>query len=102
PAPPRHHALPFPTRRSSDLTSLPKIATSSSRVTRLRPELKHAPLRRVAAPRHARMAGLNEGDYALGCSGGVKPAIERRRLTDGIDRKSTRLNSSHGSISYAV
>jgi hypothetical protein len=26
------------------------------------------------------MAGLNEGDHALSCSGGVKPAIERRRL----------------------
>src|SRR5207245_11475756 len=31
----------------------------------------------------------------------IKPAF-RTTLKDGTDRKSTRLNSSHGSISYAV
>src|SRR5689334_24638136 len=32
----------------------------------------------------------------------VRPARRRRRADPGLDRKSTRLNSSHSSISYAV
>src|SRR5438128_9718641 len=33
---------------------------------------------------------------------GLSESAVERRLAGGIDRKSTRLNSSHGSISYAV
>src|SRR5690349_22832522 len=39
------------------------------------------------------------GGYATGCTPSIDPASRR---TDSRDRKSTRLNSSHVEISYAV
>src|SRR5687768_17904870 len=73
----------FPTRRSSDLSpgSAPIASTSHSEPVHLAmsgPEGSDGPGR----SRHASAAG----SYAAAC----------------IDRKSTRLNSSHGYISYAV
>src|SRR5438128_497815 len=71
--------LSFPTRRSSDLS------------------------------REAR--GVREGRFEFGVTGwflrgdsvmGSRGARGFARLVWGSDRKSTRLNSSHGSISYAV
>src|SRR3712207_6985861 len=48
-------------------------------------------------------AGLRlepDGRAAAGRPGGVRPGAAARRLP--LDRKSTRLNSSHANISYAV
>src|SRR3712207_8747365 len=41
-----------------------------------------------------------QGRLAHGAALGV--AVHRRPAADGLDRKSTRLNSSHANISYAV
>src|SRR5690242_20834233 len=74
----------FPTRRSSDLVLRPRLAAPAGaprRGRRLPPRggpAAHLPPRGRAASRGARL------------DGGVR------------DRKSTRLNSSHMSISYAV
>src|SRR5207245_10786468 len=93
------YLLSFPTRRSSDLMSFvylarevstghdvaikvlsPKLATDRSSVERLQREAGLA--MRLDHPNVCRILRLGESE-------------------DG-DRKSTRLNSSHGSISYAV
>src|SRR5699024_12435058 len=96
-----HHAahrnsLSFPTRRSSDLMDLDRatnVAQASEFINRL--ETKYA-------------THLDEGGANL--SGGQKQrlSIARSIIADreiyifDEDRKSTRLNSSHVSISYAV
>src|SRR5687768_17795835 len=69
----------FPTRRSSDLTSDMRMPHRS-----LTPE--------IVLP-GSRAVGLDHGLDVRG--------VEARRKHQ-IDRKSTRLNSSHGYISYAV
>src|SRR3712207_7789608 len=46
-------------------------------------------------------AGVGPGPWPP-AGHGVRPASVRRRARQGGDRKSTRLNSSHANISYAV
>src|SRR5207245_10170877 len=77
--PPRHS---FPTRRSSDLSS----ASRRSEV----PTFSSSPLA------FGVIAKLITG------SGKSSPGTSMSRSASSRDRKSTRLNSSHGSISYAV
>src|SRR5687768_17864323 len=79
------HVLSFPTRRSSDLGVLRRPGD-----------------RRDGGPRRVRAGGRGRRDLpaaAQGVSardpGGFSGAVRQ-------DRKSTRLNSSHGYISYAV
>src|SRR5207253_11514410 len=92
-SPPAHRTLhSFPTRRSSDLC---RPASVSVRRAHHRHRQRNDrgrkcdPYRRAAgdgaAPRPRRRGGVR-GTIAL----------------DGVDRKSTRLNSSHVAISYAV
>src|SRR5207245_5906987 len=83
------HLPPFPTRRSSDLggTSGDGEHAQGSRAM-LQPGL-HPVLDQILAGTH-RPAGGHLVDH------------QRHRLGEERDRKSTRLNSSHGSISYAV
>src|SRR5207245_7483673 len=78
---PHHRDLhSFPTRRSSDLLLLEKYNRAQAV-----PELKKAlAINPQAAQVHAALAVAALQDHSL------------------ADRKSTRLNSSHGSISYAV
>src|SRR5205809_5250880 len=73
----------FPTRRSSDL----------SHAQRAHPV--------VEPPRQGGAASLWGGE---GHRRGVRARtfLESPQLVHGLDRKSTRLNSSHGYISYAV
>src|SRR5207245_11497937 len=78
-----HRALhSFPTRRSSDL----------SLGSTFQPVLLKKPLWDIAR------TYLGEGDLRAGEEGLVDPLPPGK----SEDRKSTRLNSSHGSISYAV
>src|SRR5207245_4987044 len=97
-----HLTLPhsFPTRRSSDLIF---VLNKSDRegADRLEEQL-HAMLS-MAMPKLDRSSASGEN--------GWHPPVVRtvatenkgiEKLADAIDRKSTRLNSSHGSISYAV
>src|SRR5947207_6013002 len=74
----------FPSRRSSDLFALRRGQDAAHRVG--------------AVGFHARIADVLEAWNRLGCS-----ALELRRgEMRAQDRKSTRLNSSHTVISYAV
>src|SRR5699024_12135683 len=88
---PRPELLSFPTRRSSDL---PQVA-GAQRVPRIDDvvlaEAHIEPgLRELLHPRHTATLRV-----------GVHPRLQVR-VHQGVDRKSTRLNSSHVSISYAV
>src|SRR5690606_40517208 len=70
----------FPTRRSSDL-----IRGSRSKTSRPAPPM---------VPNHSACASA--------CSSTTSPRAVLMRKAPGRDRKSTRLNSSHVKISYAV
>src|SRR5206468_11908575 len=43
-----------------------------------------------------------QGRFCSRAQGRIPPLFRRRRIAEGSDRKSTRLNSSHDQISYAV
>src|SRR5690606_40406627 len=87
-------ALPsFPTRRSSDLGLPSKVFDRMLDVAAdAAPGDRHYFVRfaRAATQRHADWLRLNERRQKL------------RRTWEDLDRKSTRLNSSHVKISYAV
>src|SRR5699024_12530235 len=86
-----HRALhSFPTRRSSDLAHSPILAPHPR--TRHTDAYRSPPTVQVSVNNSA----LDEEGVSRG--GGGAPRGGRRRR----DRKSTRLNSSHVSISYAV
>src|SRR5207253_6534215 len=84
----------FPTRRSSDLgpRQLPVYA-SAERRGRPWPTCGLIGDERQDAVREQRQIGQQDG---------VAAAARGRRTGDAQDRKSTRLNSSHVAISYAV
>src|SRR5690606_41532695 len=96
PCPPR--PLPaFPTRRSSDLVGrvvhlqrrLPSVEVHDvDRVERVNPQLERP------AAAQADVAGERDVDVTLHAAA--------KDVASGLDRKSTRLNSSHVKISYAV
>src|SRR5207244_11566253 len=98
-----YRALPsFPTRRSSDLNPVERraevVAVAHIDCARMKRH-SYAELRRFG-PRLAMERALRlerRGER-------VGRRVERRakRVTAGLDRKSTRLNSSHQIISYAV
>src|SRR5690348_10960839 len=79
----------FPTRRSSDLDRAPALALVCL-ARRLGRSLYHG----MASKLHLFL--LRAG------AGRERVAAVPRHALDGRDRKSTRLNSSHPSISYAV
>src|SRR5207249_9999247 len=88
----------FPTRRSSDLLGIrqSEVALFVRRIELLRGP--HVSFSRLEIPRERPVEGEIKAVYRLFGQnlGGPK------RLLDRLDRKSTRLNSSHVSISYAV
>src|SRR3712207_8152394 len=87
----------FPTRRSSDLEiGQARAATplEQTRVTGVAKAEHHARLWHEHARRL--LVGLHDGEAAYVAREG------RRGLDQRQDRKSTRLNSSHANISYAV
>src|SRR5690606_41197594 len=88
------HLLSFPTRRSSDL-----VAGFRDILARFRARRGRCPaaLRSGSFGRGARTLG--RAVLSTGGSVGFGPA---RSESYGKDRKSTRLNSSHVKISYAV
>src|SRR5207244_10315884 len=86
---PSHH--PFPTRRSSDLDEpLHALHECRKALHRLRPDALHREKRNE--PYHR--AHLHRHRAAV--------EMKVRSMVGLIDRKSTRLNSSHQIISYAV
>src|SRR5690606_41624901 len=92
----------FPTRRSSDLSGLPvesqtredvrQIQLAGERAAALTGQLLAYARRTMVAPR---IADLNQLVLTM-------QQMLRRLIGEDIDRKSTRLNSSHVKISYAV
>src|SRR5207249_10834287 len=84
---PAHRALPsFPTRRSSDL----RVGAAGARLGRRRLD---------PHPRQLLRARRSQADFWARAH---VPRGGRQRIGRPRDRKSTRLNSSHVSISYAV
>src|SRR5699024_12098186 len=87
----------FPTRRSSDLTAL----CISGQWNRRRPFGRQSWLLPIFVTRaHPLLLWWNTNSFNI-TSGSLKFALIMRKTCFG-DRKSTRLNSSHVSISYAV
>src|SRR5207249_7125177 len=98
-----NNSLPSPEIRLFDALVLLEDRAGPARDDRAR--LQHV----AAARRFERVAGvlLHQQDARPGGVGGADAAEdvlhhERREAERGLDRKSTRLNSSHVSISYAV
>src|SRR5690242_21419993 len=56
----------------------------------------------VEGQRYCLTCGARRGALPPAVAGQIKPMAERGRGAETADRKSTRLNSSHMSISYAV
>src|SRR3712207_8542829 len=88
----------FPTRRSPDL--LPRMDVASSRDQPEKVYVQH----RLWERRAALWAWLQEGAvlYLCGDATSMAKDVEATLRRVAIDRKSTRLNSSHANISYAV
>src|SRR5207245_8288501 len=86
--PPLHHH-PFPTRRSSDLFRAGNSIRNDGGVTKS--STPRSPGRRGRPTRVRRWRKSSAGRR-----------FTKRCASTRLDRKSTRLNSSHGSISYAV
>src|SRR5690606_41988198 len=86
----------FPTRRSSDLEALLEAAAHLAPVELVDPLDRPGggDLAVDDEPGHAVLDHLAHRPAA--------PADDRRAAGHGLDRKSTRLNSSHVKISYAV
>src|SRR5690606_39800028 len=93
---------PFPTRRSSDLLAAlhrDDVAVRDAQLEDLFARDDALPRRHGSRERveHRRLAGLRGA-----CDEDVEPRLDRGREEGPGDRKSTRLNSSHVKISYAV
>src|SRR3712207_7612698 len=93
--PPRSTLFPYTTLfRSRPRVRAPRLVDREERV-------EHRP-----AEDHGVVDGDDEADAHLPPADplglGVQPAVGQRRRGAESDRKSTRLNSSHANISYAV
>src|SRR5207302_11096875 len=91
------HLHSFPTRRSSDLIHRPGETTVAA------PALQGHALE-AAQDLHEPVRGgvvVDDDDFGVAASNSAI-ALEIANQREGVDRKSTRLNSSHVKISYAV
>src|SRR3712207_9490551 len=98
--PPRSTLFPYTTLFRSGLDAV-RAATERHRVQVEAEDLLLAVLV-VELPRDDRFAGLAGVRDALEVGGHPRVLLGDRRRTLALDRKSTRLNSSHANISYAV
>src|SRR5690606_41888832 len=90
----------FPTRRSSDLRPGEDHLVPKAHA---RPDAGQRDLHRLLADlRRVEPLGSQPLDHLVLVVGGVGPAAGLAGLGGALDRKSTRLNSSHVKISYAV
>src|SRR5206468_10361705 len=87
-----HDALPIYSVCGDSRTQLPEHPLSDRELNRRR-----LPSEAVLLPRVAGLASRDDVTF-----GGPPAANERDDVVHGEDRKSTRLNSSHDQISYAV
>src|SRR5690606_41829653 len=86
----------FPTRRSSDLSGLGAAAPLRSPAVSRALEGISKPAAGAGTPSALRQCPTARSHRTL------RGSLERQRRTRCSDRKSTRLNSSHVKISYAV
>src|SRR5207245_7788404 len=93
---------PFPTRRSSDLPcrNAPLLRLGRHNPVALN-DLQHLVILVRMRPGASARAKIHRQQFHLGTVLGADKLL-CMDFTVEIDRKSTRLNSSHGSISYAV
>src|SRR5207245_3912016 len=96
------HLHPFPTRRSSDLAfpGWQRITTTVRTEAKSQPGTAgnvHAVATRTILAREPPKRTVIDDEEEYRQSAGVEEAAN----ASPVDRKSTRLNSSHGSISYA-
>src|SRR5207248_6665264 len=93
---------PFPTRRSSDLSTYPAKGQGTLRMANNafpRPITTFCSRRLARGPRSPVFFGFRQHVHQAPCLGRLsEPKVCRLA---GVDRKSTRLNSSHRTISYA-
>src|SRR5690606_42159467 len=94
----RRPLAPSPTRRSSDLVGLVGHLDAGSVVAALTKRLVHG---QHAFQQLGALVGV-ERLVLAGCPGEIPAMEEHVACVDRVDRKSTRLNSSHVKISYAV
>src|SRR5258708_23445418 len=87
---------------ASAVVTLARVWPSSWAMPDIMPLCRSTTLRRVSSERGAMMSVIAAMDAASKC--GQSPGYSRTRRSSGhsLDRKSTRLNSSHQIISYAV
>src|SRR2546422_6514828 len=85
-------------RRPPRSTLFPYTTLFRSVISRPSHPPKQLARRRVAPRAHGTANSSRKSDR---CDGRISPSRDRRRVRRR-DRKSTRLNSSHGYISYAV
>src|SRR5207244_7787555 len=91
----RHTELsPFPTRRSSDLLQMNAGHAQQASPT--------PPTKEPAPPPSVTILGARDAHGVLGRDVRSSTGEDMGHIVDVIDRKSTRLNSSHQIISYAV
>src|SRR5690606_41310510 len=83
----------FPTRRSSDLSNTDRPGEAS---------LARPRVHDLLARFHSRSSNDARRGHAAHVLHGARDALRGRGSADAQDRKSTRLNSSHVKISYAV
>src|SRR5207249_11594284 len=96
------HLISFPTRRSSDLPGYWSGQASST--VEIGIDVKAMRNGKVVLNTAVFAERTRDGDAGPYCSGGAEVIAEAiaSATREVIDRKSTRLNSSHVSISYAV
>src|SRR5207244_13621970 len=93
---------PFPTRRSSDLR-LPPVTLRRGRPAGPNEDQGVGPEQGGAQPQGQLRQQLGKRDHLTPSPSPPGPASRLARTRrSGPDRKSTRLNSSHQTISYAV
>src|SRR5207247_4976601 len=92
--------LSFPTRRSSDLFPLEPVLAPDELWVEV--ELRELGLDRGHRLVELRLRGGIDEDGVLVVRDGEPLVAQVVRQVVGVDRKSTRLNSSHEWISYAV
>src|SRR2546422_10791488 len=98
--PPRSTLFPYTTLFRSVWLASSRFTTTSS--TTVRTICFWVSIRQSASfqlRRHQTMAGMG---FVVLLEGALRLVLELLQLTRQRDRKSTRLNSSHGYISYAV
>src|SRR5688572_31077103 len=93
--PPRSTLFPYTTLFRSDPSVVTEIESLAKKAGPVRPRLRAVPTV-VADAAVAKFADVEPGRYLVVAKG--EGAWQRH----GEDRKSTRLNSSHSQISYAV